>query len=133
MTNPTRYGFNVALEIPYDKPIERVTEALKNEGFGVLTRIDVQATLREKIGAEFRRYIILGACNPVLAHQALSAELEIGLLLPCNVIVYETDQGSVVSIADPKVMMQVADNSSLAPLGDDAESRLRRALAAVAG
>ena len=132
MTTPTEYGFSAELGLSYDEAVERVTAALQTEGFGVLTRIDVQATLKQKIDADFRRYIILGACNPVLANQALNAELEIGLLLPCNVIVYETKGGSAVSIADPKVMMQVADNASLAPLGDEAESRLRRVLAAVA-
>jgi len=128
MTTDTRYGFRAELEIPYDEAIERVTAALKEEGFGILTQIDVKATLKQKIDADFRRYIILGACNPMLANQALNTELEIGLLLPCNVIVYERDGGSVVSIADPEIMMQATANEALAPIGGEAAARLRRVL-----
>jgi len=129
MTTDSHYGFRAESEMSYDEAVERVTAALKQEGFGVLTRIDVKATLKKKIDADFRRYIILGACNPVLANEALNTELEIGLLLPCNVIVYEREGGgSVVSIADPEIMMQAAANESLAPLGGEAAARLRRVL-----
>ena len=90
----TRYGLKVDLPVPYDTALQRVTDALKQEGFGVLTTIDVTRTLKEKLDRDFRRYVILGACNPVLADRALHAELDIGLLLPCNVIVYERDPGT---------------------------------------
>ena len=113
--DPVDYGFRAALAAPYAEAVTKVTEALKKEGFGVLTEIDVKATLKKKLDADFRKYIILGACNPVLANQALRSELEIGLLLPCNVIVYENDagDGSVVSIVDPLVMLGVVINPEL--------------------
>jgi uncharacterized protein (DUF302 family) len=107
----TAYGFRTTLNVPYEKAIEKTTAALKEEGFGVLTEIDVKATLKKKLDADFRRYIILGACNPNLAYQALQNELEIGLLLPCNVIVYETNEGqSTVSIVDPLSMLGVVES-----------------------
>lgn len=128
------YGMRVHLDAPYDEAIERVTEALKAEGFGVLTEIDVKATLKKKLDADFRRYIILGACNPPLAHRALTTELEIGLLLPCNVIVYEDEagSGSVVSIIDPIIMFSAGLNPALAPVADEATARLRRVKATLA-
>ncbi len=129
------YGMRVHLDVPYDEAIEMVTAALKGEGFGVLTQIDVKSTLKQKIDADFRRYTILGACNPKLAHQALSAELEIGLLLPCNVIVYEDEngRGSTVSIIDPVVMLSIGVNPELKEFGEDAARHLRRVLAALGG
>ncbi len=128
------YGMRTRLDVPYETAIERVTAALKTEGFGVLTTIDVQSTLKQKLDVEFRRYIILGACNPPLAHRALSTELEIGLLLPCNVIVYEDDSGagSVVSIVDPHAMLGTGINPALAPVADEAAARLRRVLEEIA-
>ena len=128
------YGMRVRLDAPYEAAIERATAALKAEGFGVLTTIDVQATLKQKLDVDFRRYVILGACNPPLAHRALSTELEIGLLLPCNVIVYETDDGagSVVAIIDPHAMFGVGGSPALTQVADDAAARLRRVLAALA-
>jgi len=114
------------LDVPYEEAIERVTAALKEESFGVLTEIDVKATLRKKLDADFRRYVILGACNPNLAHQALQQELELGLLLPCNVIVYEEGAGSVVSIVDPLTMLGVVENPALQPIADEATERLQR-------
>ena len=119
------------LDLPYAQAVEQVTAALKDQGFGILTEIDVQATLKQKLGADFRKYSILGACNPPLAHQALTTELEIGLLLPCNVIVYEDDGASVVSIADPIAMLQLADNPSLERVANEARARLRRVIAAL--
>jgi len=122
-------GFEVKLKESYEAGLERVAEALGKEGFGVLTRIDVRTTLREKLGEEFRPYTILGACNPVLAHQALSRNPEVGLLLPCNVTVEASGAGSIVRIVDPAAMLGVG------PLGEDpviqavakeAEARLRR-------
>lgn len=106
---------------------------MKEEGFGVLTEIDVQATLKEKLGADFRPYVILAACNPALAHQALSAKLDIGLLLPCNVIVYQEGEGSVVSIIDPVVMLDVVKEPALNPIASEARSKLRRVFEALGG
>lgn len=121
----TDYGMRTTLDIPYETAIEKATAALKAEGFGVLTEIDVKTTLKQKIDADFRRYIILGACNPKLAHQALQSELEIGLLLPCNVIVYETDDGkSTISIVDPMAMLSVAEGAELKAVADEARTRL---------
>ena len=123
----TDYGLTATLNVPYEEAIEKATAALKEEGFGVLTEIDVKATLKKKIDADFRRYVILGACNPKLAHQALQNELEIGLLLPCNVIVYETDNDkSTVSIVNPMAMMGVTQNKNLNKVADEANTRLSR-------
>jgi uncharacterized protein (DUF302 family) len=119
------------LALPYVQAVEHVTAALKDQGFGVLTEIDVRTTLKKKLDVDFRKYVILGACNPPLAHQALTTELEIGLLLPCNVIVYEDDGGSVVSIADPIAMMHVANNPLLEPVAAEARVRLQRVIAAL--
>jgi uncharacterized protein (DUF302 family) len=128
----TRYGLRVELPLDYDQAVERATAALKAEGFGVLTTIDVRATLKQKLGAEFRRYVILGACNPPLAHQALGAELEIGLLLPCNVVVYENGPGrSVVAAMAPLEAMSVVGNAALTPVAEQADRRLRDALSAL--
>jgi uncharacterized protein (DUF302 family) len=131
MSAKQEYGIRTRLELPYAQAVEKVTAALQQEGFGVLTEIDVKATLKKKLDAEFRRYVILGACNPQLAHRALEAETEIGLLLPCNVIVYEEEGGSVVSAADPGAMLGVADNPALGPIADEAGRRLRRAVASL--
>lgn len=125
----TNYGFTTTLDIPYEKAIEKTTAALKTEGFGVLTEIDVKATLKKKLDTDFRRYIILGACNPNLAYQALQNELEIGLLLPCNVIVYETDEGqSTISIVDPISMLGVVESPTLDPIANEAKARLHRVI-----
>lgn len=126
------YGFRTTLDVPYETTIEKVTAALRDEGFGVLTEIDVKATLKKKLDADFRRYVILGACNPNLAYQALQSELEIGLLLPCNVIVYETDDGqSMVSIVDPLSMLGVVESEALDPIAKEATARLQRVITAV--
>jgi uncharacterized protein (DUF302 family) len=129
----TRYGLQVNLSIPYAEALERATAALKQEGFGVLTTIDVKQTMKQKLDADFRPYTILGACNPPLAHRALSADLEVGLLLPCNVIVYEEAPGtSVVSAIAPKAMLAAAGGShAVDEVAKDAEVRLRRAMAAM--
>jgi uncharacterized protein (DUF302 family) len=125
------YGFGITLNLPFADAIDCVTAALKTEGFGVLSTIDVQKTLRDKIGAEFEPYVILGACNPNLAHRALQAEHELGLLLPCNVIVHEHDSGVAVSIIDPAQMLGFVDNPALAPIADEAKVRLQRVVAAL--
>jgi len=117
--------------VGYDAAVERVEAALQQEGFGILTRIDVRETLKKKIDVEFRPYVILGACNPPLAHRALSAEDTIGLMLPCNVVVAETSSGSEVAIARPSVMMTVADAEGLEAVAEEAQARLERALANV--
>jgi len=127
------YAFRTRLDLPYEQAVERVTAALKEEGFGVLTEIDVKATLKKKLDADFRKYVILGACNPPLAHQALQTELEIGLLLPCNVVVYEEDGGSVVAIVDPISMLGVVENPELNPVADEARTRLQRVMEALGG
>lgn len=120
-------GRRVELALSYEKAIERVTAALKQEGFGVLTQIDVRATLKQKLGVEFGRYIILGACNPPLAYRALSTDPNVGLLLPCNVIVYETGADeSVVSLVDPLAMLGVIANEALTPVAEEANARLER-------
>jgi uncharacterized protein (DUF302 family) len=128
------YGFRAVLNTTYEEAIEEVTAALKEEGFGILTEIDVKSTLKKKLDADFRRYVILGACNPNLAYQALQNELEIGLLLPCNVIVYETDEGqSVVSIVNPISMLGVVEKEDLKGVANEANARLSRVVKKLAG
>lgn len=126
----SRYGMGVDVALPYEQALERTIEALKNEGFGILTTIDVRQTMKQKLDKEFRKYTILGACNPPLAHRAFEAELEIGLLLPCNVVVYETGAGrSVVSAMAPIAAMGVVGgNPALKDVAREADERLRRAL-----
>lgn len=126
----TRYGLKVDLPVPFDTALQRVTAALKQEGFGVLTTIDIARTLKEKIDRDFRRYVIRGACNPVLADRALHAELDIGLLLPCNVIVYERDPGtSTVAAMAPLPAMALVGNPTIVEVAKEADARLRSALA----
>jgi uncharacterized protein (DUF302 family) len=129
----TTYGLRITLQTDYQTAIERAMAAFKTEGFGVLTMIDVQETLRAKLNREFRKYVILGACNPVLADRALDAELEIGLLLPCNVIVYESKPGEtiVAAMAPLAALGIVGDNRELQAVAHEADVRLRRALAAL--
>jgi uncharacterized protein (DUF302 family) len=129
----SRYGMGVEVALAYEQAVERATEALKEEGFGILTTIDVKQTLKQKLDKDFRKYTILGACNPPLAHRAFEAELEIGLLLPCNVVVYETGPGrSVVSAMAPMAAMGVVGgNPALKDVAREADERLRRALKAL--
>jgi uncharacterized protein (DUF302 family) len=126
----TRYGLRVSLTCGYDEALVRATDALKSQGFGVLTTIDVKQTLKTKLDRDFRKYTILGACNPPLADRALHAELEVGLLLPCNVIVYETSPSSAVvaAMAPLAALGVVGDNAALAQVARDADARLRQAL-----
>lgn len=123
-------GFEIKLEQPYEKAVELVTEALKNEGFGVLTEINVKATLKKKLDEDFRPYVILGACNPPLAHKALLAAPEVGMMLPCNVTVEASNEGgSIVHILDPKFMMSVGafdENATLREVAEQAHEKLER-------
>ncbi len=128
MVTETNYGISRRLALPYEEAVERIKQALGEEGFGVLTEIDVKETLREKLQADFRPYVIIGACNPSLAHRALQTELEIGLLLPCNVIVYEDGDESVVTAIDPEAAMAVVGNEAIADIAREAKDRLRRAI-----
>ena len=122
-TRTTSYGFTTPVPWPQAEAVERVTAALKEEGFGILTTIDVQRTLREKLQVDSRPYAILGACNPQLAHRALQAEPEIGLLLPCNVVVYEADEGTIVAAMDPGAALSLAGNPALEPIAQEARRR----------
>lgn len=131
ITQTTPYGISTVVPLPYETAVQRTREALAGQGFGVLTEIDVAATLQKKIGATFRPYVILGACNPPLAHQALTAELDIGLLLPCNVIVYAGDAPgtSVVAAMDPVAALSLTGRSDIRDLAVQVRGRLEAALA----
>lgn len=126
-----KYGFSKTTNYSFEEAIQKVTDELKKEGFGVLTTIDVKETLKNKLNVEFKKYIILGACNPPLAHQALQAEEELGLLLPCNVIVYEKEGKSVVSVFDPMIMAHIIDNQNMKPVAEEVKKKLERVLEAV--
>jgi uncharacterized protein (DUF302 family) len=123
------YTINETIDAPFDETVDRVVDGLEDEGFGVLSDIDVQATIREKLDVEFRQYRILGACNTSLAHEGLEEEIELGALLPCNVIVYETDGGSLgISAADPERLLGLVRNPALEPVAGEVADRLERAL-----
>jgi len=128
----TKFGFGKPVDLGFDEALDTVTEELGKEGFGVLTEIDVQATLKKKLGEDMRPYRILGACNPPLAHQAITAVPEIGLLLPCNVLVREDDEGKVhVSFMDPGSVLGLVDNPDVEPLAGQVKEKLERVLAAL--
>ncbi len=130
----TPYGTGTTVDLPYDRAVARTREELGKEGFGVLTEIDVRATFKTKLDIEFRPYVILGACNPLLAHRALSAERDIGLLLPCNVVVYQADDArkSVVAAMDPVAALRLTGNAAIGPIAEEVKGRLQRVLEAVA-
>ncbi len=128
-TFQTAYGFGITLNMPYEQAMTKVKEALKTEGFGVLTEIDVRRTLKEKVGAEMEPYSILGACNPQLAHRALEQEPEIGLLLPCNVVVRAEGEHSRVEVADPQTMLGIINNAHIKIIADEAKQRLQHVVA----
>ena len=123
-----KYGFSKKVSMPYEEAVERITEELKKEGFGVLTEIDVKETLKKKLNVDFKKYKILGACNPPIAHKALQAEEELGLLLPCNVIVYEKEGGSIVSVFNPMIMTQLIENENMEQIADEVKAKLQAAL-----
>jgi len=135
ISQTTRYGISTTVPLDYDAAVSRTKEALAAEGFGVLSEIDVAATMKKKLDVDFRPYVILGACNPPLAHRALTAERDIGLLLPCNVIVYADDVPgrSVVAAMDPVEALQLTGNDAIAPLAEEVKARLTRALASIEG
>ena len=128
----SKYGFSKTLDVPYEQAVERARAALKAEGFGVLCEIDIKDKLKEKLGVDFRNYVILGACNPALAHKTLQQEINIGLLLPCNVIVYEADEPgkSVVAAIDAETMLSVVgDNATLDAVATEVNEKLKRVVA----
>ncbi len=129
----TPAGIRVKVSLPYAEAVEKTVAALKAEGFGVLTTIDVKQTIKEKLGEEYRPYVILGACNPPLAHRALTAEPEVGLLLPCNVVVYEEGDSCVVSAMDPTAVAKVMPHPELQAVAKEARAKLERVLQQVAG
>lgn len=132
MNAQTAYGFGATLQAPLDEAIARTTEALKAEGFGVLTTIDVRETMKQKLGVAMEPYVILGACNPQLTHRALQTEPNLGLLLPCNVTLRERDGVSEVMAVDPGMMLgMVGDNAELRAIAEDATARLRRVVASL--
>ena len=129
----TEYGIGVELQLDFDSAVKRTVERLKDHGFGVLTEIDVKETLKQKLGVNFKNYRILGACNPPLAHKALSAEDEIGLLLPCNVIVYETSEGKVrVSAINPIAAMSVVGSDAVRSVAEEVSQKLTAVISALA-
>ena len=130
ITQTTRYGIGTTIPLAYEAAVTRTKEALAAEGFGILSEIDVAATLKKKLGVDFRPYVILGACNPPLAHRALSAERDIGLLLPCNVVVYadDTPGTSVVAAMDPVEALRLTGNDEIEPVAAEVRERLVRAL-----
>jgi len=127
------YQRSISVDLPYAEAVARTVEALAEQGFGILTEIDVQATLRDKRGLEMEPYVILGACNPDLAHQALEVDRSIGVLLPCNVVVSSRGEGSTVRILDPQIMASVTELPALQPLADEASTRLQAVLDNISG
>ncbi len=128
----TRYGLGISVKLPFTEAVDRVREELAKEGFGVLSEIDVAGTLKKKLDVDFRPYLILGACNPALAHAALVAERDIGLLLPCNVIVYAGDEGeTAVAAMDPVEALSLTGNSEIGPLAREVKDRIQRVLEGV--
>ena len=126
------YYFNKTVAMPFDEAVDRVKAELKKDGFGVLTEIDVRKTLHEKLGVDFRPYRILGACNPTFAHQALGRTLDVGMLLPCNVVVYETDDGrTVVSAVDPMQTIAAQGDPTLRGVAEQVQAKLRRVIASL--
>jgi uncharacterized protein (DUF302 family) len=132
MSSVASYGIRKVLSCTYEEALPRVKEALSKQGFGVLTEIDVKSTLKKKLDVDFNKYMILGACNPTIAHMTLQAEIEVGLLLPCNVIVYEdTNKETVVSAVDPVKMLEVVGNPELNPNAEKVKELLEKAISSL--
>lgn len=132
ITQRTGYAFGRRVDMDYEEAVEKVRDTLKEQGFGVLTEIDVKKTLKEKRGTDFRRYVILEACNPELAEQALQAEVDIGALLPCNVVVFEDDEGgSVIEAMDPQTILGLVDNPAVGELASQVREQLETAISEV--
>jgi uncharacterized protein (DUF302 family) len=133
MSTESRYGIKRVVNYTYEDAVEKITSALSEQGFGILTEIDVKATLKKKIDQDFTKYVILGACNPGLAFQALSEEIDIGLLLPCNVVVYEHPENgkTVIGVIDPEMMVEAAGRQDLAEFAKNVREKLQSALDAV--
>jgi uncharacterized protein (DUF302 family) len=125
------YGFSKEVDTPFEQAVEEVTRRLSDEGFGVLTKIDLREKFKEKLGIDSKDYVILGACDPSSARRAVLTEEDIGLLLPCNVIVYERDGRTVVSVIRPTIAMQVVDNPDLIPVAEEVEAKLESVIASV--
>ena len=125
------YGFTKEFDLPYEQVIEKVTAKLANEGFGILSRIDVREKFREKLGIDFMKYVILGACNPAKAHSAILAEQDIGLMLPCNVIVYEKGGKTIVSVIKPTAAMQMINNKNLQEIAAAVEAKLSKVISSL--
>jgi uncharacterized protein (DUF302 family) len=123
------YGFSRALDLPFEEAVNRARETLKAEGFGVLSEVDIKEKMKEKLGVDFRNYVILGACNPPIAYQALQEEMGLGLLLPCNVVVYEENDQSVVAAIDAVKMMSIVGNPKLEAAAEQVNEKLQRAIA----
>lgn len=121
-----KYGFTKEIDASFEETIDKVTNELKKEGFGILTQIDVSEKFKEKLGIEFKKYMILGACNPPSAHKAILAEENIGLMLPCNVVIYERQNKTVISIIRPKAAMQMIDNAELEQIASTVEGKLKK-------
>ncbi len=130
----TDYGIGATVDLEYERAVERTREELAKEGFGVLSEIDIAATLKKKLDVDFRPYVILGACNPPLAHRALTAERDLGLLLPCNVVIYAADEPgrSVIAAMDPEAALGLTGNAEVGEVAKEVKERLRRALSRVA-
>ncbi len=122
------YGFSKIVDLSFEDAVEKITAELKKEGFGVLTEIDVKDTMKKKLNVDFKKYKILGACNPPIAHKALQFEEELGLLLPCNVIVYEKEGKSAVSVFNPMIMTQIIDNKEMSEIAEEVKTKLLAAL-----
>ena len=134
MSNNTNIGMRTTVNLPYAQAVQKTMDALKAEGFGVLTQIDMQATLKQKLNVDFRPYVILGACNPPLAHRALAANLDIGLLLPCNVVVrQEADGRLVVGFMDPEAVLQLTAHPEVAAVAQEVRGKLQRVRSALDG
>ena len=134
MENVKRYAFSNVLDTSYEDAVSKVKNALKEEGFGVLTEIDVKETMKKKLDKEFRNYVILGACNPPYAHRSLEADLDVGLLLPCNVIVYETDDGKAyIAAINPVSVLKIIKSQELRTIAEEVSEKLKRAIEKASG